>query len=249
MYDANQMNGHSNGNGRHNEFNTALLIKPNGVANGKGHSNGSGSGNGHHVLQPMIPTAAERKLAIENAVRDILVNVGEDPQREGLERTPHRVAKMWGEVLEGYDIDPVKLVNGALFDVAYDEMVVVKEIEFFSMCEHHMLPFFGRAHVAYIPSDKVIGLSKIPRIVDMFARRLQVQERMTQEIADMLDEVLAPRAVAVVVEGSHMCGMMRGVEKEHTRMVTTAMRGEFRTDRDARNEFMDHLRRPSGGLQ
>ena len=241
MYDANQMNGHSNGNGHHHEFNTALLIKSNGAANG--HSNG------HSVLQPMIPTAAGRKLAIEDAVRDILVNVGEDPQREGLQRTPHRVAKMWGEVLEGYDTDPVALVNGALFDVEYDEMVVVKEIEFFSMCEHHMLPFFGRAHVAYIPSDKVIGLSKIPRIVDMFARRLQVQERMTQEIADMLDEVLAPRGIAVVVEGSHMCGMMRGVEKEHTRMVTTAMRGEFKNDRDTRNEFMDHLRRPSGGLQ
>ena len=140
------------------------------------------------------------------------------------------------------------LVNDALFDVEYDEMVVVKEIEFFSMCEHHMLPFFGRAHVAYIPSEKVIGLSKIPRLVDMFARRLQVQERMTQQIADMLDDVLAPRGIAVVVEGSHMCGMMRGVEKEHTRMVTTAMRGAFKTDRDLRNEFMEHLRRPSGGL-
>jgi len=243
MYDANQMNGHSNGNGRVNEFATALLMKTNGAVGTNGHAHA------HQVFPPMIATAAERKQAIENAVRDILVNVGEDPQREGLLRTPHRVAKMWGEVLEGYDIDPVALVNGALFDVAYDEMVVVKEIEFFSMCEHHMLPFFGRAHVAYIPSDKVIGLSKIPRIVDMFARRLQVQERLTQEIADMLEEVLAPRGVAVVVEGSHMCGMMRGVEKEHTRMVTTAMRGEFKSDRDLRNEFMDHLRRPSGGIQ
>jgi len=243
MYDANQMNGHSNGNGRANEFATALLLKTNGIAGGNGHAHT------HQVFPPMIPTAAERKQAIENAVREILVNVGEDPEREGLLRTPHRVAKMWGEVLEGYDIDPVALVNGALFDVAYDEMVVVKEIEFFSMCEHHMLPFFGRAHVAYIPGDKVIGLSKIPRIVDMFARRLQVQERMTQEIADMLEEVLDPRGVAVVVEGSHMCGMMRGVEKEHTRMVTTAMRGDFKTDRAVRNEFMDHLRRPSGGIQ
>ena len=249
MYDANQINGRASGSNGNNangasissEFSPTLLLKRNGTANGNGHS--------QYVYQPAVRTAGERKQAIENAVREILVNVGEDPEREGLLRTPHRVAKMWGEVLEGYDIDPVALVNGALFDVEYDEMVVVKEIEFFSMCEHHMLPFFGRAHVAYIPSDKVIGLSKIPRIVDMFARRLQVQERMTQQIADMLEDVLDARAVAVVVEGSHMCGMMRGVEKEHARMVTTAMRGEFKADRDLRNEFMDHLRRPSGGIQ
>lgn len=191
---------------------------------------------------------AQHKAAIEAAVRQILVHVGEDPEREGLLRTPHRVAKMYGEVLEGYTTDPVALVNGALFDVAYDEgeMVLVKDIEYFSMCEHHMLPFFGRAHVAYIPSGKVIGLSKIPRMVDMFARRLQVQERMTREIAEMLDEVLSPKGVAVVVEGSHMCGMMRGVEKEHSRMVTTAMLGDFKTDRELRNEFMAHLNRPSG---
>ncbi|HOU40108.1 MAG TPA: GTP cyclohydrolase I FolE [Promineifilum sp.] len=238
MYNANDTLGPNNGNGHRRDFETALLVHP----NGHGHTNPLA------LAQPFVPVAVERKLAIENAVRDILVNVGEDPQREGLQRTPHRVAKMWGEVLEGYEIDPVALVNDALFDVEYDEMVVVKEIEFFSMCEHHMLPFFGRAHVAYIPGAKVIGLSKIPRLVDMFARRLQVQERMTQQIADMLDDVLAPRGIAVVVEGSHMCGMMRGVEKEHTRMVTTAMRGAFKTDRDLRNEFMEHLRRPSGGL-
>lgn len=234
MYDTNQSNGHSIG--RHSEFDQALMIR----TNGKVHSNG-------HAAQMVAPVAGS-KMAIEHAVRDILLHIGEDPNREGLLRTPHRVAKMYGEVLEGYDIDPVALVNGALFDVEYDEMVVVKDIEFFSMCEHHMLPFFGRAHVAYIPGKKIIGLSKLPRMVDMFARRLQVQERMTRQIADMIDEVLKPQGVAVVVEGSHMCGMMRGVEKEHPRMVTTAMLGTFKSDRAVRNEFMEHLRRTSGSL-
>lgn len=186
-----------------------------------------------------------RKLAIEEAVREILVNVGEDAGREGLQRTPHRVANMYDELLAGYKMDPVKLVNGALFDVEYDEMIVVKDIEFFSMCEHHMLPFYGRAHVAYIPSDKIIGLSKIPRIVDMFARRLQVQERMTRQIAELLEEILDPQGVAVVVEGSHMCSMMRGVKKEHPRMVTSTMLGSFKENSLTRNEFMQHLRQPA----
>ncbi len=215
MYKPNLTSGHSNGYG--GEF-EPIVIATNGKANGKINGNGLA-----HPIAPL--TVDARKAAVEDAVRDILVNMGEDPEREGLLRTPHRVAKMYGEVLEGYDIDPVALVNGALFDVEYDEMIVVKDIEFFSMCEHHMLPFYGRAHVAYIPSDKIIGLSKIPRMVDMFARRLQVQERMTRQIADMIDEVLQPQGVAVVVEGSHMCSMMRGVEKEHPRMVTSAMLG------------------------
>lgn len=238
MYKPNQSNG--NGNGYRGEF-EPIVIAASGNGNGKVKSNGFA-----HPVPPL--TVDTRKAAIEDAVRDILVNVGEDPDREGLLRTPHRVAKMYGEVLEGYDIDPVALVNGALFDVEYDEMVVVKDIEFFSMCEHHMLPFYGRAHVAYIPSEKIIGLSKIPRMVDMFARRLQVQERMTRQIADMIDEVLQPQGVAVVVEGSHMCSMMRGVEKEHPRMVTSAMLGLFKTDAATRNEFMEHLRRPGGAL-
>jgi GTP cyclohydrolase IA len=182
-----------------------------------------------------------RKKVIKSAVRDILTAVGEDVNRQGLQRTPERIAKMYDEILVGYHVDPVKLVNDALFDVEYDEMIVVKDIEFFSMCEHHMLPFFGRAHVAYIPSDKVIGLSKIPRIVDMFARRLQVQERMTQEIAEMVEEILQPQGVAVVVEGSHMCSMMRGVQKEHARMITSAMRGVFKNNKMTRDEFMEHL--------
>jgi GTP cyclohydrolase I len=155
---------------------------------------------------------------------------------------------MYDELLAGYHVDPVKLVNGALFDVEYDEMIIVKDIEFFSMCEHHMLPFYGRAHVAYIPRSKVIGLSKIPRIVEMFARRLQVQERMTQQIAEMIEEVLEPLGVAVVVEGSHMCSMMRGVKKEHPRMVTSAMLGSFKENSMTRSEFMDHLRRQGNTL-
>ena len=195
------------------------------------------------VTIPELDADLERKQTIEEAVRQILTNVGEDPEREGLVRTPDRIARMYDEILAGYHADPVALVNDALFDVEYDEMIVVKDIEFFSMCEHHMLPFYGRAHVAYIPSKKVIGLSKIPRIVEMFARRLQVQERMTQQIAELLEEVLQPQGVGVVVEGSHMCSMMRGVKKENARMVTSAMLGNFKDNPKTRNEFMDHLRR------
>lgn len=202
--------------------------------------------NGHHPQEyiPMPALAADpSRAALETAVRDILIHVGEDPTREGLQRTPHRVAKMYDELLAGYQMDPATVVNGALFDVEYDEMIVVKEIEFFSMCEHHMLPFYGRAHVAYIPGEKIIGLSKIPRIVEMFARRLQVQERMTRQIAELIDEILRPQGVAVVVEGSHMCSMMRGVKKEHPRMVTSTMLGSFKDNPMTRNEFMEHLRR------
>jgi GTP cyclohydrolase I len=248
MYETTGTNGQgANGysNGYHNDVPAMVAV------NGKTNGNGKGNGNARFSLAaaPALAPADARKLAVEDAVRTILENVGEDTEREGLLRTPHRVAKMYGEVLEGYTVDSVALVNGALFDVEYDEMVVVKDIEFFSMCEHHMLPFFGRAHVAYIPSEKVIGLSKIPRIVDMFARRLQVQERMTSQIAEMLDEVLHPLGVAVVVEGSHMCSMMRGVEKEHPRMVTSKMIGAFKDDPAVRNEFMEHLRRSGGSLQ
>jgi GTP cyclohydrolase I len=188
-----------------------------------------------------VETDLAHKLAIEAAVREILIHVGENPDRDGLQRTPERVARMYDEILAGYGIDPVAMVNDALFDVSYDEMVVVKDIEFFSMCEHHILPFFGRANVAYVPSLKVIGLSKIPRIVEMYARRLQVQERMTRQIAELIKEVLNPEGVAVVIEASHMCSMMRGVKKEHARMVTSAMLGCFRESEKTRNEFLRHL--------
>lgn len=198
------------------------------------YSGGMGEGHAYESDSP-------RKEIIAKAVRDILANVGEDPNRQGLRRTPERVARMFDEIFAGYLVDPYTLVNDAMFDVEYDEMVVIKDIEFFSMCEHHMLPFFGRAHVAYVPTDKVIGLSKIPRIVDMFGRRLQVQERMTRQIADLIEEVLKPQGVAVVIEASHLCSMMRGVKKEHARMVTSAMLGCFRKSEKTRNEFLHHI--------
>ena len=180
---------------------------------------------------------------IEDAVGEILFSLGEDPSREGLLKTPNRVARMYDEITAGYRTDPVKLVNGALFDVDYDEMVLVKDIEFYSMCEHHMLPFFGKAHVAYIPNGKVIGLSKIPRIVEMYARRLQVQERMTTEIAEFIEATLHPKGVAVIVEGQHMCAMMRGVKKSETNMLTRKFTGEFKSDAGLRGEFIAHVNR------
>jgi GTP cyclohydrolase I len=177
--------------------------------------------------------------AIEEAVRLILISVGEDPNRDGLQRTPHRVAKMYGELLEGYNQNTETIINGAMFDVEYGEgeMVIVANIEYNSLCEHHMLPFTGHVHVAYIPREKVVGLSKIPRIVDMFAHRLQIQERLTNEIADALCEALDPVGVMVLVEGEHSCASLRGVKKHGTNMMTTAKRGEFRTNRDLRDEF------------
>jgi GTP cyclohydrolase IA len=177
----------------------------------------------------------------QEAMRDILLNLGEDPDREGLLKTPERVARMLDEVTVGYRTDPVKLVNGALFDVDYDDMVIVKDIEFYSLCEHHLLPFYGKAYVAYIPNGKVIGLSKIPRMVEMYARRLQVQERMTAQIANLLQEVLNPKGVAVVVEGAHMCAMMRGVKKSQTNMTTRKMLGVFKDDAVLRGEFLGHI--------
>lgn len=187
----------------------------------------------------------EDKQAVMAAVREILARVGEDPDREGLRRTPLRIAEMYDELLAGYTVDPMALVNDALFNVKYDEMIIVKDIEFFSLCEHHMLPFFGRAHVAYLPREKVIGLSKIPRIVEMYARRLQVQERMTRQIAELIAEVLNPYGVAVVIEGSHLCSMMRGIKKEHARMITSAMLGSFKDNEKTRSEFLNHLERPA----
>jgi GTP cyclohydrolase I len=185
--------------------------------------------------------SSEPVSLIDCAVHDILVTIGEDPTRQGLQKTPERVRRMYDELTAGYRTDPVKLINGALFDVEYDEMVLVKEIEFYSMCEHHMLPFFGKAYVAYIPNGKVIGLSKIPRIVEMFARRLQVQERMTTEIAHFIDQVLQPRGVAVFVEGSHMCSMMRGVKKPDATMTTNVFLGAYKDDKDLRAEFLTQV--------
>ena len=190
-------------------------------------------------------TGDDFEMSIEDAVRLILLRVGENPNREGLRRTPQRIARMYDEILAGYRVDPNSLVNDALFDVDYDEMVVVKDIAFYSMCEHHMLPFFGHAHVAYTPSEKIIGLSKIPRIVEMYARRLQVQERMTRQIADLLEKVLSPFGVGVVIEASHLCSMMRGVKKEQARMVTSAMLGCFKENEKTRSELMHLLGTPN----
>lgn len=180
---------------------------------------------------------------IEAAVRQLLDAFGEDACREGLERTPERVARMYDELLAGYRVDPYALINDAVFDVKYDDMVIVKDIEFYSMCEHHMLPFLGRAHVAYIPSGKVIGLSKIPRIVDLFARRLQVQERMTNQISEFMEAAIHPQGVAVVVEGLHLCSKIRGVKKSQSRMVTSSMTGAFRKNPITRQEFLSHIER------
>ena len=180
---------------------------------------------------------------LECATRDILHAIGEDVNREGLLNTPKRVARAYAELTAGYHVDPVRLINDAVFDVNYDEMVIVRDMDFYSLCEHHLLPFLGQVDVAYIPNGRVIGLSKIPRIVEMFARRLQVQERMTQEIAEFLDRTLHPLGVAVVAEGLHMCAAMRGVKKANARMVTSAMLGTFKTNQSTRNEFFEHIGR------
>lgn len=175
---------------------------------------------------------------IVHAVRTLLREIGEDPDRSGLVGTPERVRRMYAELTSGYQADPDALVNGACYEVDYDEMVVVRDIEFYSLCEHHLLPFFGRVSVGYLPRGKVIGLSKIPRIVELYAKRLQIQERLTTEIATFLMERLEPRGVGCVVEASHLCTMMRGVKKEQARMVTSAMLGTFRRDGRTRNEFL-----------
>jgi GTP cyclohydrolase I len=187
--------------------------------------------------------------SVRKAVIEIIKGVGEDPEREGLQNTPDRVSRMYAELLSGYQADPEKIINGALFHINYDEMVLVRDIEFYSLCEHHMLPFLGRAHVAYLPAGTVIGLSKIPRIVDMYARRLQVQERMTRQIADFLQQTLEPQGVAVVVEAMHLCSMMRGVKKHDARMTTSAMHGAFRANLATRQEFLDNISRGSKPLQ
>jgi len=176
---------------------------------------------------------------VKELTEKLLIEIGEDPDREGLLNTPMRVAKAWDFLSKGYKQDIDEIINNAIFEEEYDQMVVVKDIEFYSMCEHHLLPFFGVAHIAYIPNGKIIGLSKIPRILDMFARRLQVQERMTQEVAGMLQLKLKPRGVAVIIEAQHMCMQMRGVEKRKSYMSTSAMLGIFREDNKTRKEFLD----------
>ena len=191
---------------------------------------------------PSVDDQAPGRL-IPDAIRTLIAELGEDPQRAGLIGTPDRVRRMYAELTEGYGTDPEALLNGAAFEVDYDEMVVVRDIEFYSLCEHHLLPFFGRAHVGYLPRGRVIGLSKIPRIVDMYAHRLQVQERMTQQVATFLMERLDPKGVACVVEATHLCTVMRGVRKQEATMVTSAMLGTFRADARTRSEFLTFIGR------
>jgi GTP cyclohydrolase I len=185
---------------------------------------------------------------IAGHMREVIRELGEDIERDGLARTPERIEKALGYLTSGYSTDLGDIVNGALFDVNYDEVVIVRDIEFFSMCEHHMLPFFGRIHVAYLPNKKVIGLSKIPRIIDVFARRLQIQERLTQQIAETIQSLIEPRGVAVICEARHFCMMMRGVEKQHSGAITSSMLGAFREDKDTRNELLSLVGRRSTAL-
>jgi GTP cyclohydrolase I len=180
----------------------------------------------------------------EELYRELLRRIGEDPERDGLLKTPERMEKSLAYLTRGYEQSPNDMLRGALFDVDYDEMVIVRDIEFYSLCEHHMLPFFGKAHIAYIPKGKVIGLSKVARLVDIFARRLQVQERMTREIADAIVEAIAPLGVAVILEAQHLCMMMRGVEKQGSMTTTSAMLGAFRQQAQTRNELLSLIRRP-----
>jgi len=202
------------------------------------------------MSMPKAPTAKseEAQFALEKAYFEVLQNIGEDPERDGLKRTPERTAKAMQFLTRGYQEDPAQLLRGALFEVDYDEMVIVKDIEMFSLCEHHLLPFYGKVHVAYLPKSKVIGLSKIPRLVDIFARRLQVQERLTKQIAEAIKEAIDPIGVGVVIEARHLCMMMRGVEKQHSATVTSSMLGAFRDEQQTREEFLSLIRsaKPNG---
>ena len=198
-------------------------------------------------MKPTTESTTLTSATFEDLVQEMLVRLGEDPQREGLKQTPERVHKSMQFLTRGYTEDAEALLKGALFTVSYDEMVIVKDIEMFSLCEHHMLPFFGKVHVAYIPNGKVIGLSKVPRLVELFSRRLQIQERLTTQIAETIQKVIEPQGVGVVIEARHLCMMMRGVEKQHSAAVTSSMLGCFRNENETRSEFLSLIRqRPNG---
>ena len=194
-----------------------------------------------------LPTSLT-SATYEELVREMLVRLGEDPDREGLVRTPARVEKAMQFLVKGYQEDPEALLRKALFTVSYDEMVIVKDIEMFSLCEHHLLPFFGKVHVAYIPNGKVIGLSKIPRLIEVFSRRLQIQERLTTQIAEAIQNTIEPQGVGVVIEARHLCMMMRGVEKQHSAAVTSSMLGCFRQEEETRTEFLSLIRQRANGV-
>jgi GTP cyclohydrolase I len=198
--------------------------------------------------EALLEIAGLESVSTQELYREMIRRVGENPDRDGLLRTPERMEKSMAALTHGYSQTVSEVLHDALFDVDYDEMVIVKDIEFFSLCEHHLLPFFGKAHVAYVPSGKVIGLSKAARLVDVFARRLQVQERLTRQIADAIDEAIHPQGVAVILEAQHLCMMMRGVEKQHSHTVTSAMLGVFKTQMQTRNEFLSLVRSHGSGV-
>ena len=198
-------------------------------------------------MKTSVEPATLTSASFEDLVREMIVRLGEDPAREGLTRTPNRVHRAYEYLLKGYREDPEAMLKDALFSVNYDEMVIIKDVEMFSLCEHHMLPFFGKVHVAYIPNGKVIGLSKIPRLVEIFSRRLQIQERLTTQIAETIQRAIEPQGVGVVIEARHLCMMMRGVEKQHSAAVTSSMLGSFRDEQETRTEFLSLIReRPNG---
>src|SRR4051794_1787192 len=198
------------------------------------------------TMKKTLEPVAVQQASLPELTREMLLRLGEDPQREGLLRTPERMAQALEFLTKGYQEDPQQILQGALFTEEYDEMVIVKDVEMFSLCEHHLLPFFGKVHVAYIPNGKVIGLSKIPRLIDVFARRLQVQERLTLQIAECIQQAIAPEGVGVVIEARHLCMMMRGVEKQHSAAVTSSMLGAFRNEENTRQEFLSLIRARNG---
>jgi GTP cyclohydrolase I len=199
-------------------------------------------------MKPTTEPATLTSASFDQLIREMIIRLGEDPDREGLLSTPERVSKAYKFLTKGYKEDPEALLKGALFTVSYDEMVIVKDIEMFSLCEHHMLPFFGKVHVAYIPNGKVIGLSKIPRLIELFSRRLQIQERLTTQIAETIQRVIEPQGVGVVIEARHLCMMMRGVEKQHSAAVTSSMLGVFRHEEETRSEFLSLIRNRANGM-
>jgi GTP cyclohydrolase I len=199
-------------------------------------------------VKSSVESATITSASFEDLVREMIVRLGEDPTREGLARTPERVHRAYEHLMKGYKEDPEAMLKKALFTVTYDQMVIVKDVEMFSLCEHHMLPFFGKVHVAYIPNGKVIGLSKIPRLVDIFSRRLQIQERLTTQIAETIQKAIAPQGVGVVIEARHLCMMMRGVEKQHSAAVTSSMLGCFRDEQETRTEFLSLIHNRTNGV-
>jgi GTP cyclohydrolase IA len=199
-------------------------------------------------MTPAVETPTLTSASFEELVREMIVRLGEDPTREGLVSTPDRVHRAYEFLLKGYKEDPEVMLRNALFTVSYDEMVIVKDVEMFSLCEHHMLPFFGKVHVAYIPNGKVIGLSKIPRLIEIFSRRLQIQERLTTQIAETIQNAIQPQGVGVVIEARHLCMMMRGVEKQHSAAVTSSMLGSFRNEQETRTEFLSLIRNRTNGV-